>query len=225
MRQFSGQGDIRRCHWHLTHQGGPPGQWLLAERFGPLRLLMSDHCRAEPSCRGAGHGSHGPALLLELRAGGCRAWVCTGLSQARHSWACQRSDRARDLLTLVLDNYPALRRHLDFPRPFFRRRKAHRGLEYLYHFCAAVVPGVRERPELGTGLALAWPEACCLGDSKFWQIKIFARGDGKIAAAAWKETSELRYHLKAFNEFWKQPLTLARKPRRVPPLDWLGRCA
>ena len=83
---------------------GPPGQWLLAERFGSLRLFMSDHCRAEPSCWGAGHGSHGPALLLELRGGGCRTWVCPRLSQARHSWPCQRSDRARDLLTLVLDN-------------------------------------------------------------------------------------------------------------------------
>ena len=98
--------------------------------------------------------------------------------------------------------------------PGFRRRKAHRRLGYLYHVCACVVPGVRERPELGTGLALAWPEACCLGDSKFWQIKIFAHGDGKIAAAAWKETSELRYHLKAFNEFWKQPF-LQTKPLRA----------
>ena len=52
-----------------------------------------------------------------------------------------------------------------------------------------------------------------------WRFEILAnqsicRGDGKIAAAAWNEASELRYHLKAFNEFWKQPF-LQTKPLRA----------
>ena len=160
----------------------------------------------------------GMAQLPGSRRWQPRACLAAGRAGKRHLGVPEQ--RARNRMTLALESYPAFRRHLDFPRPRVVGMTPDGGsgvftilVPVWCHgllLASHVLVYVSDRSWART-FHLPGQRHVALGIQCVFKTHIHC--DRKIMAALHKDAWELRCHVKALDNLWKQPLLQPKASR------------